>query len=287
MTDKPFRVEHACLSPAAQIPGHIHDDTWELAYIIHGSGMRTLGDDVSEFSSGDIVLTPPHVQHCWTFSANDTKADGKIENLVVFIKDNWLNRLVLNEPVIGRALHSIIECRESVVLGGRSGKRVAALVRKAEAEDEAHQALRIIESLVEFSASVESRRIPHRQTPTRDERLRDAFRIFVECNYMRRITLSDAAGESGLSRSLFCATFKKLMGNTFVECLNSVRVREACKMLRYTGKSVTEISAATAFDDVCYFNRVFKRITGVSPREWRRQGKEPPNAPMPVPPFET
>jgi len=274
---KPIEIVHVRISPAAQIPAHTHDDTWELAYIIHGSGTRTTGEDTSRFTCGDVVLTPPRVTHCWNFNRNDTLADGKIENLVVFINESWLRNLAHNEPILNKALRPILEERGSLVLQGRDRQRVGTLVRHAVSASESHQALRILEALVVFAESSESKVILHNKTPTPEERQRAKFHIFIDCNYMRRVTLADAAREAGLSRSLFCQRFKVLMGETFIAYLNSVRVRNACRMLKHSTMSISGISDATGFDNTSYFNRVFKRETGASPRAWRSMnGNTPP-----------
>ena len=271
MQDKAFQIEYVRISPTAQIPSHVHGDTWELASIIRGSGKRTLGEITSVFCSGDVVLTPPRVRHCWKFNREDTAADGKIENLVVFIKESWMDSFTQSEPILGKVLGRLRESSGSFVLHGRCRTRVASLIRCAEGENESYQALRIIEALVVIAESIESEMIQHRRVLTPDERQRENFRIFVECNYMRHVTLADAAREAGLSRSLFCLRFRDLMSETFVTHLNSVRVREACRMLKCSTRSIAEISDATGFGDVTYFNRVFKKTVGCSPREWRRR----------------
>lgn len=273
---RPFQIEHVRISPEAQIPAHAHEDTWELAYIIQGSGTRTTGESMSRFSRGDVVLTPPRVTHYWKFDPNDTLADGKIENLVIFINETWLSNFALSEPILGKTLQSILSSNGSHILHGRDRQRVASLVRHAESDNESHQALRIIEALVAFAESSDSKVILHKHTTTPEAQQQEKFRIFIDCNYMRRITLADAAAEAGISRSLFCLRFKELMGMTFVEYLNSVRIRNACRLLKHTTMSISMISDATGFDDASYFNRVFKRETGISPREWRNTNGNTP-----------
>ena len=68
------------LAPDEQIGSHQHS-TWELSYVITGAGMRTIGDMTEPFSSGEVVLVPPGISHCWYFDNKVTDTEGKIENI--------------------------------------------------------------------------------------------------------------------------------------------------------------------------------------------------------------
>lgn len=56
--------------------------------------------------------------------------------------------------------------------------------------------------------------------------------------------------------------------------MNRLRVQHAVKLLQETELSVNEIAAASGFDSVIYFNRVFKRVRGVTPKEERKKSRE-------------
>lgn len=83
------------------------------------------------------------------------------------------------------------------------------------------------------------------------------------------ITFSDAAAFMGLSEPYFSKFFRKISGMTFSQYLNSVKLRHAIAMLqdRKSDLSVTEISTLCGFDTIRHFNRVFKDITGMPPRD--------------------
>ena len=73
----------------------------------------------------------------------------------------------------------------------------------------------------------------------------------------------------GMNRTSFCIFFKRTTGQTFVTYLNEHRIRLACQLLRQKKMSVSEICYAVGFNDVPYFNRVFKRCNGVTPRKYK------------------
>lgn len=83
------------------------------------------------------------------------------------------------------------------------------------------------------------------------------------------ITFSDAAAFMGLSEPYFSKFFRRISGMTFSQYLNTVKLEHAIAMLhdRSACHSITDISAQCGFDTIRHFNRVFKNITGMSPRQ--------------------
>ena len=73
------------------------------------------------------------------------------------------------------------------------------------------------------------------------------------------------------SKSHFMKFFKAHMGSGFVEYLNDYRLTMAERLLKTTDASVLEIAAMSGFDNLSYFNRIFKRKYGQSPGKWRGQ----------------
>jgi AraC-like DNA-binding protein len=67
----------------------------------------------------------------------------------------------------------------------------------------------------------------------------------------------------------FCRYFKKHTGHTFVTFLNEMRINEACKKLA-NGRcdSISNVAYTSGFNSITNFNRVFKSVTGNSPREY-------------------
>ena len=81
-------------------------------------------------------------------------------------------------------------------------------------------------------------------------------------------TFSDAASFMSVSEHYFSELFHKICGMTFSKYLNSVKVKKAVEMLEeYSGEdSITDISIRCGFNTIRHFNRVFKEVTGYSPR---------------------
>lgn len=106
------------------------------------------------------------------------------------------------------------------------------------------------------------------QTDKGNMHIRKALQ-FVANNYSRHITLSDTAKHLGLSENYFSSLFQRTVGISFSEHLGRVRVEESKRLLLSTNYSLAEIAVAVGFPDQSYFSKVFKRVTGVTPRSLR------------------
>lgn len=94
---------------------------------------------------------------------------------------------------------------------------------------------------------------------------------YISENYARRITIEEAAGVCYYSKSHFMKFFKETMGEGFIQYLNGYRLRIASQLLLSTADSILEISEKTGFENLSYFNRLFKSQYGVSPGQYRRE----------------
>lgn len=94
---------------------------------------------------------------------------------------------------------------------------------------------------------------------------------YISANYKERITLEDTARMVYLSPAYLSRIFKQETGVTFNEYLNRVRVNKAKELLRRRELRMTDISLAVGYEDQSYFTKVFKRVAGMLPREYREK----------------
>lgn len=98
---------------------------------------------------------------------------------------------------------------------------------------------------------------------------------YLENNYMNKITIEEIAAEVHLSQSHFMKYFKNTMGTSFIEYLNEYRLTMAQRLLISSDSSVLDIAAEVGFDNLSYFNRIFKKRFGQTPSACRKRSASP------------
>ena len=96
---------------------------------------------------------------------------------------------------------------------------------------------------------------------------------YIENNYMQKITIGDIAAAVGFSESHFMRYFKETMGTSFVEYLRDYRLTIASRLLTSSDSSILNIAAETGFENLSYFNRVFKEKYKMTPRQFRKESR--------------
>lgn len=92
---------------------------------------------------------------------------------------------------------------------------------------------------------------------------------YIRSNYMNDISMSETARAVGYSEPYFCRMFKLQFGQSFTSYLSEYRVREAKKLLAQPNVIVKEVGVRVGYMDSNYFTKVFKRLEGVNPSDYR------------------
>ena len=92
---------------------------------------------------------------------------------------------------------------------------------------------------------------------------------YISQNFSRSLTLDEVAEHVHLNSAYFSTLFKQSTGSSFKEYLNMVRIEESKRLLANTDYSIIDISLATGFEDQSYFSKVFKKYTGLTPKQYR------------------
>lgn len=102
-----------------------------------------------------------------------------------------------------------------------------------------------------------------------DQEMNTAVTYFSE-NYNQDINIEDYAASRGMSVSWFIQNFKKYTGSTPMQFIVGIRINNAQMLLETTTYSINEISKIVGYDNQLYFSRLFHKLKGYSPREYRK-----------------
>lgn len=93
---------------------------------------------------------------------------------------------------------------------------------------------------------------------------------FLDEHYKEKLSLESVASHFFIDKHYLARLFKEQYGVTLVTYLQQVRITHTKRMLRFTDKSIEEIGLECGIGELNYFSRVFKKLEGVSPSEFRR-----------------
>ena len=93
---------------------------------------------------------------------------------------------------------------------------------------------------------------------------------YVKENLNKEITVKQTAKELGVNANYLSCLFHKEMGLSFIEFLNTERIKQAEKLLKYTNMQVQQIALFIGYSNTAYFIRTFYKYLGISPKNYRK-----------------
>ena len=266
-----FDFHYVELAPDRQLQVHTQP-TWELSYVITGSGSRLIGGESSPFSQGDIVLVPPGIEHAWYFDPASTNSNGMVENITIMFSTKLLRSIADMFPIVSDELIELGKLQHAAAFQGDAAGEIAGRLLAMQKIGEKEQIGHAVNLLCRIAASLTRALVIAGNRKDSASRLKfKKVEIFVSCNYGRLIGIEEVARYLGMNKSSFCAFFKRESGTTFMNYLNDYRLEQAIYLLKNSDEPINAIAYACGFQTVAYFNHLFKSKFGVTPGYIRAQ----------------
>ena len=264
-----FHFDHVKIYWNEQITFH-EQKSWELSYVITGSGTRIIGDTIEPFSKDEIILIPPNIPHCWSFDELDADSSGKIENITITFSDLFLDNCKITFPELDNIIKKVLQNKEAISFKGDTLIRLQNFLISMKAESEIEKISSFIKVLALISSPEDASAVGKPVIEDRKAKRMQKILLYIMNNYQNLITLKEMANLIDLDKSSFCIFFKKMTGKTFFTYLTEYRIESSCQMITKTNLTIAEICFASGFSDVPYYNRVFKKIKKIRPTDYRK-----------------
>ncbi len=268
---EPGRVAHL---PGEGSHWHFHL-AMELTWFGSGEGTRFVGDHIGPFRAGDLVLLGEKLPHYWYTRGSSSGLSLQWH----FPESHPFWAFPENLPLEGLFRRA----GRGMRITGGTAVEVVELLQEFPRSTGARQLGLLLTVLSKLAGLPESEReyLSRRSFALSDaSNYQSAIARAVKhmiANFRDEVRLEDLLLETDMSRATFARQFKKHSGKTFSEFLNQLRLQAACQELRESDLSVLDLSVASGFSQVSFFNRLFRREFGCSPTDYRRKkGKRLP-----------
>jgi AraC-like DNA-binding protein len=254
---------------------HYHGEL-ELIYIKKGTGTQFIGDSISNFKSGDVVLVGSNLPHFWQFDPLYFTIDTPepVEVYVIHFSRDFWGETFLALPENIEIARVIERSRQGLRIKGDAKETIANKITKITEAHTPRKLLYLIEVLLDIAEAKKTEYLasfgfkPDFADSEKD-RIQSIYNYTIT-NYTKKIDLAEIATVAKISRNSFCKFFKSRTGKTYSLFTNEIRVGHACRLLIENKMNVKEISYECGFHNFASFHKCFKQITGMTPLKYQK-----------------
>lgn len=250
------------------LPIHAHDFV-EIQYVAEGKGFHYIEDERLLVEKGDLFIIPVGTRHVYRPSSEASKDElivyncffsPEVSDIVsrTYPLPNEIHSLLtINKPAYRRYKDTFHEGRQ----------HMEALHREYRTKQPGHEAAlyalltRLLVYLHRLESSLAS-------APPAYAKFSSVLE-YIEDNYSRSLTLSDAAGIVYVSPGYMQKMFIGATGQSFTEYTQNLRIKKSMELLAGTSHTVKEIAERVGYRDLKFFYALFRKKTGQSPRQYR------------------
>ncbi|HLR24564.1 MAG TPA: AraC family transcriptional regulator [Fodinibius sp.] len=270
---KSFQItEHDLGAHTSKVHTHCN---CELNFIKRGWGQRYVGDSISNFQAGDLVLMGPNLPHCWEVKGEYQEQSPKC--IVIHFQEDLIESVFTHVPELKPILEMLNKAAQGLYF---KGAQIIQIQNRLEQMLQLDGLKNLINLLKVFSLLLETEEYEFLSTPgyIKQANQSDFQKVnkiyeYIFVNFQKDISLEEVASLVNITPGSLCRYFKNKTGQTLFDFLKEVRIGFACKMLSVTNKTVTEICYESGYNTLAHFNTQFKELKEMPPTEFRKKSK--------------
>ncbi len=257
-----------------EFPYHYHTEI-EIFLIVKGQGKQFIGETISTFQDGTLLMLGKNLPHGWK-NEKKHKKDKSFDHIaLVQFDEEFAGKDFFQLPEM-RFISSLFKkAVHGLNITGKTRDIVAdnlvALMKKKDASNiiELLSILDIIAKSEEVERISKSAFLPN-YSGLDHEKINKVYRYIFD-NFSEDIHLEKIASLVNMSKSGFCHYFLKRTGKNFSQVVNEIRIKNACRLLTETSMSVSDICYQNGYNCLSNFNKQFHKITNTTPLKYKRE----------------
>lgn len=248
---------------------HFHPEI-EIVYVEAKKGIRHIGDHISTYEGSDLALIGSYIPHLnFDYGVKTT-----VETVVVQLRETFFEDGLKTLPELTSVIELFEKAKTGIAFYGETKRVAGERLKKLSTLTQFNQLMELL-SLFQFLAGsneyikLKVRPVSSHTILKQQERIHQIYQ-HVEEHFKEAIDTNALAKKVCLSVPVFCRYFKKATKLTYTDFVNQYRINYAKKLL-LQNKNVTEACFESGFENLSYFNRLFKKITGESPSKFKKK----------------
>ncbi len=252
-------------------PRHFHLE-YEIAYIEQSHGKLYVGNNIVDFEPGSLFIFAPKLVHSFKNHINQKPGDKKAIATIILFRREFLGVSFLErkEAVM---LNKLLADAEAGIQILKPAPNVISLIKKLSFSEGLKSILDLLTILDYLSKCTNKKLLSAKWVRKNYYHLKDGLinEIIdhIEANYAKETIFNDAVKMSRMGISSFSRYFKKATEKTFTQYVNGIRIKNAQNLLINSDLKISDICFRCGFNNMAYFNRVFKNLNNITPREFR------------------
>jgi AraC-like DNA-binding protein len=246
---------------------HYHPE-YEIVFVRKGSGKLHIGEHLKNYEEGELVFIGPDLPH----TGFGYGVIGEHEEIVVQLRKDFLGEEFMQKPELQHIRKLFERAKQGLSFQGKSRKIVAAKLQKMLTFSHFERLVELL-NIFDILATTNEFSVLNAADKRFDFNHKDEDRInkvyeYVEQNYQKNIDIQAVADLANLTVPSFCRYFKKISHITYTDFINEYRINQACRLL-FENKPIADICFEVGFNNISHFNKTFKQLKGLSPREYK------------------
>ncbi|AKD03276.1 AraC family transcriptional regulator [Pontibacter korlensis] len=252
-------------------PLHYHEE-YELNFVYNAKGAkRIVGDNIETIGDIELVLVGSNLPHGWfTHECESTE----IHEITIQFHRDLFDEKFLRRNQLSHVRALLERAAKGVLFSQETTAAFQARMERLTTKNGFDSVLELMSILHDLSLSRGMRTLCNacfsdKHFSYNSRRIEKAFE-FMEAYYDKDISLADVAKVVNMPEVSFSRFIKKRTGRTFIESLNEIRLGHASRLLIDTTQTVAEVSFNCGFNNLSYFNRIFRKKNGCTPTDFRK-----------------
>lgn len=248
---------------------HFHPE-YEIVYVEGASGTRHVGAHISSYENSDLVFIGPNIPHL-NF---DYGVRTDCEQVIIQMKENFLGKEFLNIPEFTAIKQLFKKADYGLSFSGIIKQIVGEKLKQLPGLNHFEKLMLLLYIFQLLATSDEvtvlnSRPAGNKSLEKQQHRMSKVYQ-YIEANYNEKPDVNAIANQVHLTTAAFCRLFKKSTTMTFTDFVNQYRINQAKNYL-LQDKTISETCYAVGFESISYFNKLFKKIVGENPSDFKKR----------------